>query len=174
MSTTNSATTLLPYYPPNPLPFIEPPTSPIAAGTTPAALEFALLEAWLASSRALQLPLHQIESQQQTKGREVQRLLLQAHLQLRGDGDVGPALRVAQEAGEVLYTHRRLSTRALKTIFGPVEIVRMGYSRDGAPSIYPLDQTLALPARSFSYELQRRLVKAAVQNPFQESVDTHR
>jgi protein-disulfide isomerase-like protein with CxxC motif len=31
---------------------------------------------------------------------------------------------------------------------------------------------LALPARSFSYELQRRLVKAAVQNPFLESVQT--
>jgi hypothetical protein len=60
----------------------------------------------------------------------------------------------------------------LKTIFGPVEIHRMGYSRDGAPSIYPLDQTLALPARSFSYELQRRLVKVAVQNPFHESVET--
>jgi hypothetical protein len=43
---------------------------------SPAALEFALLEAWLASTRALQLPLHEIESQQQTKGREVQRLLL--------------------------------------------------------------------------------------------------
>jgi hypothetical protein len=42
----------------------------------------------------------------------------------------------------------------------------MGYSRPGAPSIFPLDQTLALPARSFSYELQRRLIKAAVQNPF--------
>src|SRR5260370_35714407 len=28
-----------------------------------------------------------------------------------------------------------------------------------------------MPARSFSYELQRRLVKAAVQNPFHESVD---
>src|SRR5258708_8516094 len=48
----------------------------------------------------------------------------------------------------------------------------MGYSRPGAPSIFPLDQTLALPARSFSYELQRRLVKAAVQNPFLESVQT--
>jgi hypothetical protein len=47
----------------------------------------------------------------------------------------------------------------------------MGYSRDGAPSIYPCDQTLALPARSFSYELQRRLVKATVQNPFHESVE---
>jgi hypothetical protein len=60
----------------------------------------------------------------------------------------------------------------LKTIFGPVEIHRMGYCRDGAPSIYPLDRALALPARSFSYELQRRLVKAAVQNPFLESVQT--
>jgi hypothetical protein len=35
-----------------------------------------------------------------------------------------------------------------------------------------LDQALALPARSFSYELQRRLVKAAAQNPFLESVET--
>ena len=54
---------------------LEPLASPTAAATTPAALEFALLEAWLASSRTLQLPLHEIESQQQTKGREVQRLL---------------------------------------------------------------------------------------------------
>ena len=48
----------------------------------------------------------------------------------------------------------------------------MGYSRPGSPSIFPLDQAMALPARSFSYELQRRLVKAAVQNPFLESVQT--
>jgi hypothetical protein len=138
---------------------------------TPAALEFALLEAWLASTGVLQLRLHEVESQQQTKGREVQRLLLQAHIERRGDGDVGPALRVPQQDGTVLYTHRRIRSRSLKTIFGPVEIHRMSYSRDGAPSIYPLDQTLALPARSFSYELQRRLVKAAVQNPFHESVE---
>jgi len=175
MSTANIATPFpptifLPRYP-GPLPCLEPPASPTAAATTPAALEFALLEAWLASSHTLQLPLHEIESQQQTKGREVQRLLLQTHIERRGDGDVGPALLVTQQAGSVLYTHRRLRTRSLKTIFGPVEINRVGYSRNGAPSIYPLDQTLALPARSFSYELQRRLVKAAVQNPFHESVE---
>ena len=175
MSTTNIATPFPPtaFLPrcPNPLPILEPQGSPTAVGTTPAALEFALLEAWLASRRTLQLPLHEIESQQQTKGREVQRLLLQAHIKRRGDGDVGQALLVPQQAGSVLYTHRRLRTRSLKTIFGPVEINRMGYSRDGTPSIYPLDRTLALPARSFSYELQRRLVKAAVQNPFHESVE---
>jgi hypothetical protein len=125
----------------------------------------------LASSQSLKLPLHLIESQQQVKGREVQRLLLQAHLELRGVGDMGPALRVQEETGAVFYTHRRLRTRSLKTIFGTVEITRMGYSRAGAATIYPLDQKLALPARSFSYELQRRLVKAAVQNPFQEAVE---
>ena len=140
--------------------------------TTPAALEFALLQSWLASSSALQLPLHQIESQQQAKGREVQRLLLQAHLQHRGTGDVGPAVCLPQPDGDRLYSHRRLGTRTLTTVFGTVKLVRMGYSRPGAPSIFPLDQALVLPARSFSYELQRRLAKAAVQNPFLESVQT--
>jgi hypothetical protein len=140
--------------------------------STPALIEFSLLESWLASSNALQLPLHLIESQQQAKGREVQRLLLQTHLQHRGQGDVGPALQLQQPDGEALYSHRRLSNRSLTTIFGTVELVRMGYSRPGVPSLFPLDRTLALPARSFSYELQRRLVKAAVQNPFLESVQT--
>src|SRR5579864_1025724 len=146
--------------------------SPFPSDPSPAGLEFSLLQSWLASSAALQLPLHQIESQQHTKGREVQRLLLQTHLQQRGDGDVGPALQLQPEDAAVLYSHRRLGTRSLTTVFGTVVLVRLGYSRPGAPSIFPLDQTLAWPARSFSYELQRRLVKAAVQNPFLESVQT--
>src|SRR5262249_16153436 len=143
-----------------------------SADATPALIEFSLLESWLASSGALQLPLHQIESQQQAKGREVQRLLLQAHLLHRGNGDVGSALKFQKPDREVLYSHRHRSTRSLTTVFGTVEFTRMGYSRPGTPSIFPLDQALALPTRSFSYELQRRLVKAAVQNPFLESVQT--
>src|ERR1700682_5720512 len=140
--------------------------------TTPAAVEFALLQSWLASGRALQLSLHEIERQQQTRGREVQRLLLQAHLQQRGNGDLGPVLYLQQPDGELLYSHRRLAPRVLTTVFGTVELVRMGYSRPGALGIFPLDRALTLPARSFSYELQRRLVKAAVQNPFLDSVQT--
>jgi len=57
--------------------------SSTSSDTTPAAIEFALLQSWLASSSALKLPLHHIESLQQAKGREVQRLLLQAYLQHR-------------------------------------------------------------------------------------------
>jgi len=103
-----------------------------SADATPALIEFSLLESWLASSGALHLPLHQIESQQQAKGREVQRLLLQAHLQHRGNGDVGPALQLERPDGDVLYSHRRLSDRSLTTVFGTVELIRMGYSRPGA------------------------------------------
>lgn len=144
----------------------------VSSRATPAAVEFALLQSWLASGIALELPLHQIEGLQQAKGREVQRLLLQAHLQQRGNGDVGSALCLQQSNGEMLYSHRRLGTRTLTTVFGTVELVRMGYSRPGAPGIFPLDRALTLPARSFSYELQRRLVKAAVLNPFLDSVQT--
>src|ERR1035438_2923509 len=103
-----------------------------ASGATPAAIEFALLQSWLASSGALQLPL-----QQHAKGREVQRLLLQAHLQQRGDGDVGPALYLQQPDGELAYSHRRLGARSLTTVFGTIELVRMGYSRPGALGIFP-------------------------------------
>src|SRR5437016_12687795 len=131
MSITNTATPFLPHCP-VPLPIVEPQASPTVVSTTPAALEFARLEAWLASSHTLQLPLHQIESQQQTKGREVQRFLLQAHLQLRGYGDVGPALLVPHAPGERVYPHRRPRTRCLTTIFGPVEIHLMRYTRVAA------------------------------------------
>jgi len=113
MSTANIATPFLPTpFPPcypTPLSTLKWQAQPAAAVTIPAALEFASLEAWLTSPCTLQLPLHQIESQQQTKGREVQRLLLQAHLQLRGNGDVGPVLCVPQTAGVVWHTRRRLS-----------------------------------------------------------------
>ena len=101
----------------------------------------------------------------------MQRLLLQAHVRQRGTGDVGPALRVLQASSCSLFTHRRLQRRTLNTIFGPVNIDRIGYSHPGQPSIHPLDEALQLPARSFSYELQKRLVQAAVQGPLRESID---
>ncbi len=119
--------------------------------STPAAVEFALLQSWLSSATVLQLPLHAIEAQQSDKGREVLRLLLQAHLQQRGDGDVGPALLVPSGHEQLRYAHRRLGTRLLTTVFGTVEVRRLGYSRPGAPSIFPLDQALSLPRRSCSY-----------------------
>jgi len=107
----------------------------------------------MASPSALQLPLHLVEQQQDPKGREIQRLLLQAHVQLRGAGDVGPALAVVDGESLTLLAHRRWQRRTLKTVFGPIDIDRIGYGGRGHPSIHPLDADLQLPERSFSYEL---------------------
>jgi hypothetical protein len=47
----------------------------------------------------------------------------------------------------------------------------MEYSSPGRYNLYPLDAVLGLPARSYSYEIQRRLVKAAVKGPFDEAIE---
>src|SRR6266852_8721090 len=147
-----------------------PPTEPSEALLQARHL-FSSLETWLSSTPTLELPLHLVERQQECKGRELQRMLLQAHVQHRGTGDVGPVLRVIQATASCFYTRHRLQRRTLKTIFGTIDIDRMAYSHDGVSSIHPLDEAMQLPARSFSYELQKRLVKAAAQGPFRESTE---
>lgn len=138
--------------------------------------QFHCLERWLYSTKAGSLGLCGVERGGERRGRELLRLLLQAHLGFRGDGDVGEALRVsAQDSsdGEVvlLYTLKRMHTRSIVTIFGEVWVKRVGYGKAGTASIHPLDEQLQLPGRTYSYELQRRLVKKAVQGPFDEAID---
>jgi len=129
------------------------------------------LERWLGSESSQRLGLLTVERETECRGQELLRLLLQEHIDRCGAGDVGTALRVsAPGRGSLLYTHRRLYTRRLISIFGEVSITRMGYGRPGHPWLHPLDAELQLPARVYSYEVQRRLVKAAVQGPFDEAI----
>lgn len=119
------------------------------------------------------MALHEVEVEEERQGREVLRLLFQTHIDLRGEGDVGEALEVIDtETGEkLLYTHKRMHARHLVSLFGTVSVTRVAYSLPGRPSVHPLDARLQLPARSLSYELQRRLVKAAVKGPFDEALE---
>jgi hypothetical protein len=135
---------------------------------------FADLEHWLYSRTSPGHKLHVIEAEQERRGREVLRLMLQAHIDSRGDGEVGDAIALRQErsAPEIPYRHKRLRSRRLVTVFGGVGITRMEYSSPGHRNLYPLDAVLGLPARCYSYELQRRLVKAAVKGPFDEAIET--
>src|SRR5262245_33364357 len=55
---------------------------------------FRQLETFLTSEEANGKSEADIEEQIEQRGREILRLLLQAHLRQRGTGDVGPALRV--------------------------------------------------------------------------------
>jgi hypothetical protein len=130
------------------------------------------LERWLSTPLSQRLTLPQVERETNERGRELLRLQLQAHIDARGGGNRGPLLCVKRPgAAPVIYTSRRLHTRRLVTLFGPVSIPRTAYRKPGCPSIHPLDAELQLPARLYSYEIQRRLVKAAVQGPFAEAVE---
>src|SRR5579859_125485 len=55
---------------------------------------FRQLATWLTSAETADASEAQVEEELQQRGRELLRSLLQAHLQQRGSGDVGPALRV--------------------------------------------------------------------------------
>jgi len=144
------------------------PSSSPACLPNPEALScFLSLNQWLINTDTLQLPFHAVEQQHRSECRELQRLLLQAHLDSRGHGGVGPSVSV----DGVPFAHRRLHSRTIRTLAGEVHISRLAYGCDGHDSIHPLDEALQLPARSFSYDLQKHLVKAAIQGPFQESLD---
>lgn len=133
--------------------------------------EFKGLEEWMFDEKTLNMALHEVEQGQVQRMYEIMRLMLQAHIDARGKGDVGRALEVVTEGKEGIesYTHKRVHTRHHQTVFGEVTIDRIGYGGKGKESIHPKDESLQLPQKSFSYELQRQLVKASVQGPFDEA-----
>lgn len=152
----------------------------------PAHFAFRQLETWLTSDPANTASEAQVEEQLEQRGRELLRLLLQAHLRQRGTGHVGPALRVFEpppgtdsvenpstappQAESIRHGQKRLHDRTLHTVLGQVTIERLGYAAAGQTSVHPLDELLQLPKRCFSYPLQERLLRHAVQGPFAEAV----
>jgi hypothetical protein len=130
------------------------------------------LEGWCLSEAARDLPVHEVEVQMEQRMREAARLMLQAHLNLRGTGQVGPALRVHDAQGSTRHEAGRDDPWTIVSIFGPVQARRTAYVAAGHPSLHPLDEQAQLPARSFSYEVQRRVVEEAVRGPFDEAVES--
>src|SRR5947209_3338675 len=124
---------------------------------------FLQLETWLTSPETTDASEAQVEEQLQQRGRELLRLLLQAHLRQRGTGHVGPALRVFSHATPdatpddsadppdgVRHGEKRLHDRGLHTVLGKVTLERTAYAAAGQVSVHPLDEQLQLPQRSFS------------------------
>ena len=128
------------------------------------------LERYLSAQVAAHAGLGEIERESERRGRELVRLCLQAHIDARGDGDVGQAIVVAGADGPLRLAHKRVHCRPVVTLFGEVRVTRVGYGAPGHQAIHPLDAELMLPARIWSYECQRRLVRAVVCGPFDEAI----
>ncbi|HIE01618.1 MAG TPA: hypothetical protein EYP59_15225 [Thiotrichaceae bacterium] len=101
--------------------------------------------------------------------RELARLLLQGHIDSRGNGDIGTTVISTEK---VKLQKRRHTHRSLKTIFGKISLNRLSYSSVGHQSLFPLNASLNLPSCSFSYGLQQMLVKEIIKGSFEESLLT--
>src|SRR5215472_7331292 len=120
---------------------------------------FTALVAELEGPGAAGLTACELEDLLAERGREVQRQLLQDHLDLR-------AAREAQAvrehhmaaAGADGITRTRVETghhRLLATLFGTVQVTRCAWRRPGAPNLCPADAALSLPAPRCSHALAR-------------------
>jgi hypothetical protein len=127
------------------------------------------LERFLEAATKARSGLSEIERGAERRGRELVRVTVQAQLDALGDGDVGDAIRLAGER-PVRLAYKRVRSRRLLSIFGELKLTRIGYGAPGERTVYPLDQELRLPGRSYTYECQRRLLRAIVCSPFDEAI----
>ena len=123
----------------------------------------------LCSPAALEMAHGELETLISTEGMELLRQLLQGHLDFRGIGDVGT--EVAGTDG-VVRTHRRLGSRRLISVFGPVSITRMRYGGRGTTSLVPLDAELNLPEEVYSHGVRKRVAEEVAKNSYDETVDS--
>ena len=130
---------------------------------------FSAMESYLMSDDAKKLTHSELEREIEKRGRELMRLLLQAHLDVRGPGEAaGPV----EGSDGIVREQERLHERGLETIFGEVQVRRMGYGAEGADSLHPMDGALNLPVEKYSHEVQRRVAIEAAKNAFDEGVRT--
>jgi hypothetical protein len=133
-----------------------------------ARMEFEDLIAQLLSPTAAGWTHSQAEDRIEAQGCEVLRQLLQGWLESRGTGDIGPAL-VGQDG--VQRTQRRLHSRTLESLFGTVQVERLGYGASGQESLHPLDAALHLPAERYSHALRKQVALGAARSSFEAVVE---
>jgi len=133
----------------------------------PARQSFEEMVGWLEGTESASLTHADLEDQVERRGRELQRLMLQDHLDLR-------ALREQRvEAVDVKGTvhtnvepHHR---RHLATVVGTVVVERLAYRHLGAPNLHPADAALNLPAELHSHGLRRLAAIESTRGSFDDA-----
>lgn len=129
--------------------------------------QFETLTTFLRSEEACSLTHSDLERKLEVEGRELMRLLLQAHLDVRRPGAAtGPV----SDADGVVRARAQIHTRGLESIFGTVTVARTGYGTEGATSLHPLDGALNLPVETYSHEVRRRVAVESAKSSFDEGV----
>ena len=116
-------------------------------------------------------PHGDIEQWLLTEGTELLRRLLQGHYDLRADKEsIEPFV---EGSDGIDRTHRRYYVkRQLSTPFGSINLCRIGYSKPGAPALYPMDMSLNLGPGRYTDSLCKRVATEVSKISFDESVES--
>ncbi|MGO8895940.1 MAG: hypothetical protein ACLQB1_40510 [Streptosporangiaceae bacterium] len=132
---------------------------------------FTGLAAELAGPGTAGMTVCQLEELLDERGREIQRQLLQDHLNLRAAREEAEAReRSAPVTGPDGTARTRLEAghgRLLATLFGQVRVTRCAWRSPGAGNFCPADAELSLPAGRHSHSLARLAVLEAARGSFE-------
>ncbi len=147
---------------------MEPGDACTPAGFERSAKLFGTLVEWAAGEQPRSLEHSELEARLAAEGRELIRVLLQDHLDLRADAE--------QRAGGVLgadgVPRRNLERghgRELQSVFGEVEVRRLAYRARGSENLYVADAQLNLPAAKHSHGLRRLAALEAPRTSFEDA-----
>lgn len=123
----------------------------------------------LRSSELLELEHGQVEAWLHSEGMELLRQLLQGHFDVRAKHE--QRLESCTGADGVERRQVRVGCqRGLMTLFGEVQVRRLGYRATLVHSLYPMDAGLNLPEDFYSDGLRRHVCEAASHNSFDDTV----
>jgi len=138
-------------------------------GFTAAREQFATILGWLDGAASSGLEHAELEGQLDVAGRELLRLLLQDHVDLRAVRES----RVAVVGADGSHRTRVETghTRALGTIFGQVTVTRIAYRGPGQPNLHPSDAALNLPVEKHSHGLRQLAAIESSRGSFDGAVE---
>src|SRR6188508_2834448 len=110
------------------------------------------MEKHLRSNESMSSTHAELETFLEEQGREYQRRLLQAHLELRAERERPVEVRGAD--GVPRHKHRRRE-RSLMSVVGEVEVPRLAYQAPGVDALHPMDAALNLPDELYSHSVRR-------------------
>ena len=122
----------------------------------------------LESKPAMGMTHDELEAYVVREGRELERRLLQGHLDLRAAAEKPvPVLG----ANGLERTGRRRGTRSLLTLVGDVEFSRLLYQSEGESALCPQDAALNLPKELYSLGVRRRVAEEVASGSFDHAVE---
>ncbi|MEV8548171.1 ISKra4 family transposase [Streptomyces sp. NPDC051572] len=145
---------------------------------TASARAFECLTSTLAAPQAAALAHHELEELVETKGRELLRLLLQDHFDLRAAREreqiqerlLAGNTEVVRGVDGLVRPHRESGhSRKLACLFGTVTVTRTAWRQKGLVNVHPADVELSLPAGRHSFGLRRLAVLEAVRGSYDQA-----